>query len=299
MNSKSEFAGVWCPSVTPFSGSGSVDFAALEKHFSRLTEAGTSVILVMGSIGEFLSLSQRERLELITQARGMSATPMVANVSAGSVSDMVELANRAYQVGYQGVMFLPHFYFSQTANQILSYYREVGNMMQGKWFAYNFPPRTGCDVDAPIIAELAAAIPSFAGVKDTVDCLSHTRAMIHATRDIRPDFAVFSGYDEYFIPNLMSGGAGVISGLNNIVPELFVAALKAYQSKDFEQLNTIQLEIGRLSSIYTTGDDFVTTIKTVVARKFGYMQPASRNYGGALTEKDCQRIDSVFNISKS
>ncbi len=296
MNRRSEFSGAWCPSVTPFTSEGKIDFAALQSHLNRLTEARTSVILVMGSIGEFLSMTLSERLLLIEEARRMSPTPMVANISAGSVEDMLVMARKAYQVGYQGVMFLPHFYFSQTRNQILSYYREISKQLDGKWFAYNFPQRTGCDVDASIIGELAAEIPSFVGVKDTVDCLSHTRAMVQATQEVRPDFAVLSGYDEYFIPNMMSGGAGVISGLNNIAPELFVAALDAYQANDFGKLNHIQMEIGRLSSIYTTGDDFVTTIKTVVSRKFGYMLPGSRNYGGALTEKDCQRIDTVFGI---
>ena len=43
-------------------------------------------------------------------------------------------------------------------------------------------------------------------------------------------------------------------------------------------------EIGRLSSIYTIGDDFVTTIKAAVAAKFGGLEPVSRGYGGALDD---------------
>ncbi|VEB91951.1 lyase [Citrobacter koseri] len=45
--------------------------------------------------------------------------------------------------------------------------------------------------------------------------------MIQTTRAVRDDFAVLSGYDEYYIPNLLAGGAGIISGLNNVMPELF------------------------------------------------------------------------------
>jgi dihydrodipicolinate synthase/N-acetylneuraminate lyase len=50
--------------------------------------------------------------------------------------------------------------------------------------------------------------------------------MIQTTRAVREDFAVLSGYDEYYIPNLLAGGAGIISGLNNVMPELFVSARK-------------------------------------------------------------------------
>ena len=107
-------------------------------------------------------------------------------------------------------MILPHYYFQQTPAQLLAYYRGLGQRLNGKWFAYNFPARTGCDPDAVLVAQLAAEFPNFVGVKDTVDCLSHTRAIIQKVASVRDDFVVLSGYDEYLIPNLLAGGAGVI-----------------------------------------------------------------------------------------
>lgn len=38
---KKKYTGAWCPSITPFDADGKLDLAALEKHFSRLSEAGT------------------------------------------------------------------------------------------------------------------------------------------------------------------------------------------------------------------------------------------------------------------
>ncbi len=296
MNNHSFFAGTWCPSVTPFSNTGRIDFPALERHMQRLTEAGINVVLLMGSIGEFVSLSLDERKQLIRHARAMSPLPMVANVSSTCVDDMLQLADLAYECGYDAVMILPHYYFSQTPRQLFSYYQALNKRLAGKWFAYNFPARTGCDLDAPLVAKMAAAMPNFVGIKDTVDCLSHNRAVIQAAARVRDDFAVLSGYDEYLVPNLLAGGAGVISGLNNIVPELFAQAIQAWRTGDLAQLPQIQREIGRLSAIYTIGDDFVTTIKTAVSRKFGYMGAASRNYGGELDDVHCAAIDDLFHI---
>ncbi len=62
MTTPSEFAGVWCPSVTPFDEKGAVDIEALGRHFSRLNASGIDTLLLMGSIGEFASLTQQERL---------------------------------------------------------------------------------------------------------------------------------------------------------------------------------------------------------------------------------------------
>ena len=284
MTVQSQFAGVWCPSITPMDNDGKVDLNGLSQHLKRLTEANIDVILLMGSIGEFASFTLEERLMLIREARAMSSLKMVANVSSTCTSDILLMAQEAYRVGYDAVMILPPYYYGQTSKQLLSYFRQLGNALSGKWFAYNFPARTGCDLTPDLVATLAAEFPNFAGIKDTVDCQSHTRSMIQTTRAVRDDFAVLSGYDEYYIPNLLAGGAGIISGLNNVMPELFVSAREAFKQGDLQTLRDIQEKIGTFMSIYAIGEDFVTTIKTVVSRKFGYCTGVSRNAGGKQNE---------------
>ena len=294
MTGQSQFAGVWCPSITPMDNDGKIDLNGLSLHLKRLTEAKIDVILLMGSIGEFASFTLEERLLLIREARAMSSLKMVANVSSTCQNDVLLMAQEAYRAGYDAVMILPPYYYGQTAKQLLSYFRQLGQTLSGKWFAYNFPARTGCDLTPELVATLAAEFPNFAGIKDTVDCQSHTRSMIQTTRAVREDFAVLSGYDEYYIPNLLAGGAGIISGLNNVMPELFVSAREAFKQGDLAALRDIQDQIGTYMSIYAIGEDFVTTIKTVVSRKFGYCSGVSRNAGGELNESECRTIDEVF-----
>lgn len=294
MEAKPAFSGVWCPSVTPFTADNRLDLDALGQHFARLDASGIDTLLLMGSIGEFVSLSQEERKLLIREARSMSQLSMVANISSSARADMLDLARQAWESGYDAVMVLPPWYYGQTRQQLLSYYRQLDRELGGKWFAYNFPARTGCDLDAALVAELAAELPNFIGIKDTTDCLSHNRSLIEETKKVRADFAVLSGYDEYLLPNLLAGGAGVISGLNNLVPAMFAEAMHAWRAGDLAALTQFQQRIGKLMAIYTVGDDFVTTIKTAVARKFGYMSSLSRNSGGALSEAQCEAIDMLF-----
>ncbi|POT54854.1 dihydrodipicolinate synthase family protein [Citrobacter amalonaticus] len=294
MAGQSQFAGVWCPSITPMDNDGRIDLNGLSQHLKRLTEAQIDVILLMGSIGEFASFTLEERLLLIREARTMSTLKMVANVSSTCTQDVLQMAQEAYRVGYDAVMILPPYYYGQTPKQLLSYFRHLGKTLSGQWFVYNFPARTGCDLTPGLVATLAAEFPRFAGIKDTVDCQSHTRSMIQQTQAVRQDFAVLSGYDEYYIPNLLAGGAGIISGLNNVMPELFVRAREAFKQGDMQALQNIQQKIGTYMSIYAIGEDFVTTIKTVVSRKFGYCTGVSRNAGGALSENECRTIDEVF-----
>ncbi|MBK5072788.1 dihydrodipicolinate synthase family protein [Budviciaceae bacterium CWB-B4] len=296
MSNKALFSGAWCPSVIPFKTSGEIDYDALQKHFDRLAASGTDGILLMGTIGEFVTMSLSERESLLKKARKMTKLPMIAHVSTTCVDDMVHLADIAYAEGYEAVMALPHYYYAQTPKQLYEYFIDLNNRFKGKWLIYNFPARTGCDVDAALVLKLAKECPNFVGIKDTVDCSSHTRLIVRAMAPVRKDFSIFAGYDEYFVPNLMNGGAGVLSGLNNVVPELFTKIKTAYQANNLAEVAALHEEIGRLSGIYAIGDDFVTTIKTTVARKYKYLEPISRNYGGKLNPEQLAAVDSLFDI---
>jgi len=250
MSEKSAFISVWCPSVTPFNAQGAVDIDALGRHFSRLNDAGIDTLLVMGSIGEFASLTQQERLQLIKEVRPLSSLKMVVNVLATCIPDMLELAEAAWKNDIDAVMVLPPYYYGQTQHQLMHYFEAFDAQLGGKGFAYNFPARTGCDLTPALIAALAAKLPNFVGIKVTVDGLSHNRAMLEETRiKVRSDFTVLSGYGEYLLPNLLAGGAGVISGLNNIVTEYFAQMMTTWRAGNLPELMRLQQQIGRLTAI--------------------------------------------------
>lgn len=291
-----KFSGAVCPSVIPFDDNGQIDLAGLEKHMARLSDSGINGVLLSGTIGEFATMSISERLMLIRKSREMSDLPMIAHISSTVEEDMLHLADAAYESGYNAVMVLPQYYYAQTPRQLLSYFRSLDSKLAGDWFIYNFPARTGCDVDATIVRELAETCPRFIGIKDTVDCASHTRAIVNMVKPLRNDFAVFAGFDEYFVPNLMNGGAGVLSGLNNVVPELFAQIIRAYNAGDLTEVARLHKEIGLLSAIYTIGDDFISTIKTAISRKYGYMKPISRNHSSQLNSAQTASLDRLFGL---
>ena len=237
-----------------------------------------------------------ERLSLLHAARDMSRLPLIANVSATCLDDMARLSDTAYSEGYDAVMVLPHYYFAQTQRQPEALFRHAGRPVRGGMADSQLSGAYGCDVDAALVAKLAARFSRFMGIKDTVDCASHTRAIVRAVADVRPDFSVLCGFDEYFIPNLMNGGDGVLSGLNNVVPELFMGAKKAFRDGDLAGVAAAHKEIGRLSAIYAIGDDFVTTIKTAVSLKSGGLEPVSRGYGGKLDDAQIGEVKRLFSL---
>lgn len=294
--STTKLEGVVCPSVTPLTKNDKVDFKGLEAHFKRLTDAKINGILLNGTIGEFANLTVDERIEMIKEAKKFTSLPLIAHVTSTVMSDMLKLAETAYSAGYDSVMILPPYYYGQTRDQLISYYEYLDANLGGNWYIYNFPARTNCDIDYTIVKHLIEHCPKFIGIKDTVDCASHTRLITLETQKLKKEFSVFAGFDEYFVPNLMNGGAGVLAGLTNIIPEVFASLYQAYQKGDLTKVASLHKKICELSQIYLIGDDFVSSIKTVVSRKFGYMLPHSRNFNGKLTASQLKLVDSIFEI---
>ena len=129
---------------------------------------------------------------------------------------------------------------------------------------YNFPARTGTDLSPELVARLAAAHPNICGIKDTVDTISHTRKVIRAVRKVNPEFSVLSGFDEYYLVNRASGGNGVLCGLTNVEPELFVRMHGAYQAGDFATAIECAERISSLMAVYDACDLFISAIKVAV-----------------------------------
>jgi dihydrodipicolinate synthase/N-acetylneuraminate lyase len=78
------------------------------------------------------------------------------------------------------------------------------------------------------------------------------------------------------------------------VTELCADAMAAWRNGNLHELARIQQQIGKIMAIYSLGNDFITTIKTAVSRRFNSMTSYSRNFVGELTAEQCAKIDELF-----
>lgn len=146
---KKKYTGAWCPSITPFDADGKLDLAALEKHFSRLSEAGTRRRPADGEHRGVHGPEHGRAGQPDPCGADMTHLPLIANVSGTCMEDMTRLADAAYSEGYEAVMALPHYYFAQTPRQLEAYFDTLGGRFEGEWLIYNFPARTGATWTRP------------------------------------------------------------------------------------------------------------------------------------------------------
>lgn len=255
------------PAVTPFLENGKIDEAACAALYDHLITGGVDGILVLGSIGEFFALSLEDKKRLISLAVtcAKSRIPIIAGTADMNFSNVLELSRYALAEGADSVIVVSPYYFPLTPEQIFTYYDTLAKEIPGRIYLYNFPDRTGYTIPADIVLRLAQAHSNIVGIKDTISGLDHTRELIKAVKPVRPDFEIYSGFDDNFAHNVLCGGDGCIAGLSNVAPEVCHSWAVAVNSGNWAESARLQQVINRLMDIYTVGAPFIPFIKAAAA----------------------------------
>ena len=116
-------------------------------------------------------------------------------------------------------------------------------------------------LDPETVLALAKIHPNIVGMKDTVAGMDHTRELIKVVKSHIPQFEIYSGFDDNFAHNVLSGGDGCIGALSNVVPEVCAAWVRAFRENDLAGIAKGQQIIDRLMDLYTVRSPFLPVIK--------------------------------------
>lgn len=251
------------PAVTPLLEDGSLDVAGAKALYDHLIAGGVDGILILGSIGEFFALSKETKKQLIRVAAEHIArrVPLIVGTADNNMEEIVDLSRFALDAGADAVIVVPPYYFWLNDQSVERFYDELAQRIPGKLYMYNFPDRTGYPISVEVTRRLALRHANIIGCKDTISGMDHTRELIKAIKPLRPDFEIYSGFDDNFAHNVLSGGDGCIGGLSNLAPEICSAWVKAVQDEDYAACAKLQKTVDRMMSIYSVGMPFVPFIK--------------------------------------
>ncbi len=207
--------GILPPITTPFYPDGNVYFKKLEANVERYSRTPVSGIVVLGSTGEAILLSDQERREVLKCAREAAAPSkvLIAGTGVESAIETLKLTEYAAQLGYDVAMVrTPHYYKKQMqpAN-LLAFYRTVADRSPLPVIIYNFPQATGYDMPAEIVIELAEH-PKLIGIKESSGDVEKVRKMAEGTRHIKSNATVTESFDAVTPRMLSAAVSGNVGG---------------------------------------------------------------------------------------
>ena len=190
--------GIFPPITTPFYPDGNVYHKKLEHNVERYSKTPVAGIVVLGSTGEAILLSDEEHRDILKTAREAAAPTkvLVAGTGIESATETLRLTEYAAELGYDIAMVrTPHYYKKQMqpAN-LLAFYRFVADRSPLPVIIYNFPQATGYDIPVEVVIELAEH-PNLIGIKESSGDVEKVRRMVEGTRHIRRSATVTETFD--------------------------------------------------------------------------------------------------------
>ncbi|MDU2937884.1 dihydrodipicolinate synthase family protein [Superficieibacter sp. BNK-5] len=260
------FKGIFPPVPTIVDETGNLDKPGMARMIDHVIGNGADGMLILGSGGEFchLSTAQRKEIAAFCLQHVAGRVPVLIGIASPGTAETIELGRHAQQAGANGVLVVNPYYAKLSDEARFTHYQRVAEALETPVFLYNFPDLTGQDIGLDIITRLAREVPNIVGIKDTIDNISHTREIINRVHTFRPDFIIFSGYDEYLLDTLLLGGHGGIPATFNFAPQITRGIYDAFINNDLNRARAFQQQLAKLSPLYALEQPFFGVIKTAI-----------------------------------
>ncbi|HEY0564361.1 MAG TPA: dihydrodipicolinate synthase family protein, partial [Terriglobales bacterium] len=174
-----------------------------EHNIDRYSRTPVFGIVVLGSTGEAVMLSDEERHEVLRESAAACSAEkvLVAGTGCESAIETLKLTEFAAACGYDvALVRTPHFYRPQLtqgeagAKAQLAFYRFVADRSPIPVALYSVPPFTAYDLPVEVVAELADH-PNIVGLKESSGKVDRVAELIARTRNAKKTFTVTTKFE--------------------------------------------------------------------------------------------------------
>jgi 4-hydroxy-tetrahydrodipicolinate synthase len=245
------FKGIVPALITPMTQDENIDEAGLRVLVDRLIDAGVHGLFVLGTNGEFISLSEKEKLRIariaVEQSRGR--VPVIAGTGAYATREVIELNQKMQDQGVAAVSVITPYFNGATQAELLRHYERIAQGTSLPVMLYTIPAKTGITLNVDTVRRLSE-IPNIRGIKDSGGDFDRLVQLISLRRD---DFAVFTGTDSMILWTLMAGGDGAVAATTNAVPSVVMSIWNHFQKGDINAARKAQEALRPLRDAFALG----------------------------------------------
>ena len=215
-----KFTGTGVALVTPFRKEGEVDFNALQKLVEFQIENGVNYLVVQGTTGESVTLTDEEKVSVLEYIIDITKNrvPIVLGVGGNNTSNVVQQIKKFNSFRIDAYLSVSPYYNKPSQAGIIAHYGQIAQASDKPIILYNVPGRTGSNMTAETTLTLANTYANIVAVKEASGNLEQIMEVIKGKPS---DFLVISGDDALTLPHIACGGDGVISVVANAFPKRF------------------------------------------------------------------------------
>ena len=227
--------------ATPLNEDETVDATGLRRLLHRVLDGGVHGVVVLGTAGECVALTDREKRRAveITVDEVAGRVPVIAGTGEPGTKRALETTRMAAKSGVDAALVVPPYYYRLKPAAVVDFYRRLASEAGLPILLYNIPFFTKVPLDIDTVRELAQE-EGIAGIKDSGGDFSHFQRL---TRIKSETFGVVTGSDGLLFASLAVGGDGSIGPGANLTPRWFVDLWQATRDARWEDAWAIEQRI--------------------------------------------------------
>jgi 4-hydroxy-tetrahydrodipicolinate synthase len=244
------FTGPFTVAVTPFLPEGGIDTEAQKRFLDWQIEVGVPGIIILGTIGEFLLVSDDERTHLVEFTVSYVRGRMKVLIGSMNVDTRkaVRYAKQAEELGADGLMILPPYYYTPTWREIYKYYKAICEAVSLPIMLYNNPFTSHVDLKPWMVCELAKAFENIRYIKESSKDLSRVSRIIYESEGL---VKVFGG--ERIVDSRLLGAVGFVDPYGNYLPEVTQLIWKLLDAGKVSEARELEHILDQMDQIIVEG----------------------------------------------
>ncbi|WP_393959555.1 dihydrodipicolinate synthase family protein [Priestia megaterium] len=286
--------GVTTAMVTPFAKTGEVDLEKLVNLTEFLISKGVHCLYPLGTTGEMLRLSVKERKEIAETVVKQAANRVTVFIHVGAMNeeDTIELAKHACEIGADGIGVVTPMFFGANDNELETYFTKVAHSVPNDFpmYLYNIPQSSSNDLTAEVAQKVAEACKNVIGIKYSYPDYLRVNDYLNINDG---NFSVLPGTDRLFLAALAMGCEGVVSGVSGVYPEPFVETYNAFKANDLEKARKMQKVAIQYCEALLNGSNMSYFKEALKLR--GINVGGMRSPQIDLTEEEVKELDDKLN----
>jgi 4-hydroxy-tetrahydrodipicolinate synthase len=248
---KHDFRGSYSVLITPFTADGKhIDGPALQALLEWQISVGVPGVILLGSSGEFLTVTDDERSQVIDVSVKQinKRIPVLIGTMNAHTPTAVRYSKEAEDLGADGLMILPPYYYTPTHDEIFNYYKAICEVVQIPIMLYNNPFTSNVDMPAKLVARIAKGLEQVRYIKEASTDVARVRDVIEASDGL---VKVFAG--ERVVDSYLLGAIGYVNPYGNYIPHASSEICNLMDEGRVEEARKIQRLIDRIDHTIAEG----------------------------------------------
>jgi 4-hydroxy-tetrahydrodipicolinate synthase len=235
--------GVYVAMLTPFTEDGSINEEEMRRIIEFQIESGVHGLFPISSVGEFIHMSQQEKVRLmgvvVDQSRGR--VRVIPGVGSTNPADSIYLAKKAKEIGCDGVVIAPPYFYPLSQEMIEKYFETIADAVDLPITLYNIPLFTQ-PLSYDVVKRLSRR-RNIVAMKDSSGSMVDFLHFMDKIQLIGEDMNVLTGREETLLPCLMMGGKGCMTATSGILPEIMIGIYEEWKKGNYDQAKELQFSI--------------------------------------------------------